>query len=72
MKYSVTDTELLAAVSHFGGGQATYVIRNVLSAKHRNLETQSVRRHLQRLEKRGMVRRAKTAYAVMICWEAHP
>lgn len=43
----------------------TYVIANVLGRKW---PTSTIRRRLQSMEKRGLVRRVRTNYATQICW----
>lgn len=64
-----TDDDIIAAVANRGGRtMPTYVIRNVLSSKHKNLETALVLRQLKRLEKEGKVERVPSNYAVMLCW----
>lgn len=60
-----TDEEIIAAAS---GRKATYVIRNILSERHKGIPTAWVLRQLKRLEKAGKVMRVPSSYAVQITW----
>lgn len=59
-----TDDQVFAAIRERPSGTETYVLRNIL----RTADTPFVRRACQRLEKRGLVKRVPTPYAVMIRW----
>lgn len=58
------------------GGHATYVIRNILAASWHpehgdwtGLGTARVLRGCRRLEKRGLIKEARSSYLVMKCWQ---
>lgn len=65
----ISDQEILSAVGQWGNKVPTYVVRNILSRTHAYLKTPAVLRRLKSLEKKGQVKRVKSNYAVMICWE---
>mgnify|MGYP001807650051 CR=1 FL=1 len=65
----LTDSDVLGALAGWSGGAMTYVIANVLCRKW---STAQVRRRLQDMERRGIVRRGPTSYAVQICWQTVP
>lgn len=71
----LTDDELIAAM---GGAsrRMTYVVANILRATHKHhngtLGTAKVLRRLKALEKRGVVERVRSDYAVQICWRLTP
>ncbi|MGO4735953.1 hypothetical protein AB4099_05380 [Bosea sp. 2KB_26] len=70
------DHSVLKAITR-SPGQATYVIRNMLSWKDDHwdcgfwpgLETSAVLRSCRRLQKCGLIAEASSSYAVMKCWE---
>ena len=68
MDKTPTDDEILAAVKRWGNGSMTYVVRNVLWSQGFRKETPWVLRQLKRLEKRGLVERVPSPYAVQIKW----
>ena len=67
----LTDEEVIAAMKG-AGRRMTYVVANILRMTHRHhngtLGTEKVLRRLKALEKRGVVERARSDYAVQICW----
>lgn len=65
----LTDSDVLGALAGWSSGAMTYVIANVLGRKW---STVQVRRRLQDMERRGIVRRVPTSYAVQICWQTVP
>lgn len=65
MSENISDAAVLAAFERWRGGAMTYVIANVLDRKW---PTSTVRRRLQSMEKRGLVKRMPTGYATQICW----
>ena len=67
-----SDDKIIAAVRDWGNSAMTYVVRNRLDFAGYRVETPWVLRQLKRLEKAGRVHRAKTSYAVQICWSATP
>ena len=67
----LTDEELIDAMK--GADRLmTYVVANTLRMKHEHhngtLGTAKVLRRLKALEKRGVVERVRSHYAVQICW----
>lgn len=71
----LTDKELIDAM---GGAsrRMTYVVANILRMTHKHhagtLATAKVLRRLKALEKRGVVERVRTPYAVQIGWKLTP
>lgn len=70
MKISlISDADVLDCVGKIRNGEPTYYIRNILSYKYRNLDTASVLRKLNDMEKRGLVKRTKNPYLLnSISW----
>lgn len=67
------DRSVLAALRSWGGACATYVVRNKLDmAGAKGLRTARVLAAFKRMEKKGIVRRVPSSYAVMISWEVSP
>ncbi|MBS7545068.1 hypothetical protein [Ancylobacter oerskovii] len=67
------DARVLAVLAPYQSGNATYVIRNMLSWSNRpnftpGLRTSDVLRSCRRLEKRGHVVEVPSVYAVMKEW----
>ena len=67
----LTDEEVIDAMQ--GASQRmTYVVANILRMTHKHhigtLGTAKVLRRLKALEKRGVVERVRSDYAVQICW----
>lgn len=61
----LSDDEIITAIRGFGSRAMTYVIANRL---HRKWPTGKIRRHLEGMERRGIVERVPTGYAKQICW----
>lgn len=60
------DATIIEAIRDFGGrGAMTYVIANILGRKW---PTAAIRRRLTGMERRGLVKRLPSTYAVQICW----
>lgn len=64
-KKALTDAMVVEAIRRFGSRAMTYVIANILDRKW---STATIRRHLMDMERRGLVERVPSAYAVQICW----
>lgn len=66
------DEEIMDVLNGRSCGQMTYIIANSLRMKFKKyngtLDTSTVRRALERLEKRGKVKRVRSCYARQICW----
>lgn len=71
MATTPSDAEVLAALQR-SGNAATYVVKNWLNmiAGRERFTTAQVRRRLKDMEVRGLVARAQSGYAVMLCWKA--
>jgi DNA-binding HxlR family transcriptional regulator len=68
-----TDTEIIGALASRQGCIApTYYVKNLMRSQHPGLTTAWVLRRLKALEKAGLVKRAQTTYATMLCWEVAP
>ena len=71
----LTDEEVIDAM-HGASRRTTYVVANILRMTHKHhngtLGTAKVLRRLKALEKRGVVERARSDYAVQICWRLTP
>lgn len=65
MSAKLDDDAVLEALRGWGSQAMTYVIANRLDRKW---PTSAVRRRLQCMEKRGLVKRMPTSYATQICW----
>ena len=65
MTTKLDDAAVLDALRGWGSQAMTYVIANRLSRKW---PTSTVRRRLQSMEKRGLVKRMPTSDATQICW----
>lgn len=65
MKPKLSDDAVMAALRGWGSQAMTYVIANRLDRKW---PTSTVRRRLQGMERRGLVKRMPTSYATQICW----
>ena len=65
---TVSDHEILAAVRKYGSA-VTPTIRNIVSQGRPHLKTSSILTRLKRLERQGKVKRARTSYTVLICWQ---
>ena len=67
----LTDEEVIDAMQG-AGRRMTYVVANILRMTHKHhngtLGTAKVLRRLKALEKRGVVERVRSDYAVQICW----
>ena len=50
-------------------GAPTYVLRNILSRGRCHLDSSHVFTRLKTLERRGLVKRAPSNWAVMLCWQ---
>ena len=61
----ISDDSILAALRSWGDHAMTYVVANRLSPRQ---PTSKVRRRLQSMEKRGLVKRMPTSYVTQICW----
>lgn len=66
------DDEIMDVLKGRSSGEMTYVIANTLRMKFKKyngtLDTSTVRRKLERLEKDGKVKRVRSCYARQICW----
>ena len=71
----LTDEEVIDAM-HGASRRMTYVVANILRMTHKHhngtLGMAKVLRRLKALEKRGVVERARSDYAVQICWRLTP
>lgn len=59
------DATIIEAIRGFGSRAMTYVVANRLDRKW---PTATIRRRLEDMERRGLVKRIPSAYAVQICW----
>ena len=68
---NLTDEEVIDAMQG-ASRRMTYVVANILRMTHKHhngtLGTPEVLRRLKALEKRGVVERVRSDYAVQICW----
>ena len=71
----LTDEEVIEAMKG-AGRRMTYVVANILRMTHKHhngtLGTDKVLRRLKALEKRGVVQRVRSDYAVQLCWRLMP
>ena len=71
----LTDQEVIDAMQG-ASKRMTYVVANILRMTHKHhngtLGTEKVLRKLKALEKRGVVERVRTDYAVQLCWRMKP
>lgn len=71
----LTDEEVIDAMLG-AGNRMTYVVANILRGTHKHhngtLSTAKVLRKLKSLEKRGVVERVMTNYAIHLCWRLTP
>lgn len=66
----VTDEEVTAALMGWFCGTATYVVANRINQKRKEMvKTPAVLRHLKNMEKRGLVARVQSNYAVQLSWQ---
>lgn len=66
---AAVDVAALAVLTAYGPRLMTSVIRSYINSRWRSHETTArVLRALKRLEKEGLVHRARTGYVNQLCW----
>lgn len=66
----ITDEEVIKALDGWYHGAATYVVTNRINQNRKErVKTSAVLRRLKGMEKRGLVCRVQTNYAVQISWQ---
>ena len=70
MKAKELDAAIIAELKADPYGKMTYHLANILASRHKTVVTTTdVRNRCYALEKKGLLRRGKTGYAVQINWQ---